>query len=333
MIKVYGNALSIGCDALKKKKLLLIINPCAGKNSKRICAADVIDRFSCSDYECITKTTRCQGDATTIVKEYGEDCDLVVCCGGDGTLNETMNGVMKMKNHIPVGYIPCGSTNDYANTLGLPENIGLDAQLILDDKRNMADIGSFNGRFFSYVASFGVATDLAYSTPQKLKNILGHTAYMINGYVIRFFPMLLNFKPIYMKVEYDGGVIEDKFYFGSISNSTSVGGIFKLLKQNVKLNDGFLELFLVRGLKKNLDVLKILKKVKSENYDGEQMVLIKTKKVRITANEIVPWTLDGEFGGAHRVVEIEAIHNGIEVFSDSEKMFLHNNNLTKQKEL
>ncbi len=333
MMVEYLNTYATGSDALDEKKLLLIINPCSGKNSKRIGAADVIDRFSSSNYTCITKTTRCQGDATTLVKEYGGDCDLVVCCGGDGTLNETMNGVMKLDKTIPVGYIPCGTTNDYAHTLGLPDNLGLDAQLILDNKCNLADIGKFNNKYFSYVASFGVATDIAYSTPQKLKNMFGHAGYEIYCYLVRFFPMLFSFRPIPMKIEYDGGVIEDRFYFGSISNSTSVGGIFTLLKQNVKLNDGILELFLVKGLKKNIDVLKILKKVKSETYDGEQLVIIKTKKVKITTPENVPWTLDGEFGGAHKVVEIEAIHNGIQVFSNNEKMFLYNNDIEKQKEL
>ena len=214
-----------------------------------------------------------------------------------------------------------GSTNDLANTLGIPTELGASADLIQSGKKNSYDLGTLNGRYFTYIASFGIATDLSYSTPQKLKNIFGHAAYMINGFVVRFIPMLFGFKPIHMKIEYDEGVVEDDFYFGSISNSTSVAGLFKFDHQDVKLNDGYLELFMVKGLKRNIDALKMLKKAIAQDYDGVQMMIVKTKKVKITCNQDVPWTLDGEFGGLHRDCELEVVHDAFEIFSENNKLF------------
>lgn len=314
-----------GSALMKGKRLLLIINPCAGRDSKRVGTLEIINKLSCADYDFNIKTTRCQGDATTIVKENGANYDVIVCCGGDGTLNETINGILKLDNRVPLGYIPSGSTNDLASTLGIPIGVGEATDLILNGKRNSYDIGSFNGRYFSYIASFGIATDLSYSTPQKLKNLFGHSAYMINGFFVRLVPILASFKPIHMKVEYDDGEVEGDFYFGSLSNSTSVAGIFKFDKQDVKLDDGYFELLLVKGLKSNLDSFGMLNKAIHQDYDGEQMMLIKTKNVRITSDMAIPWTLDGEFGGEHKNVELEVMHNAIEIYSDNNKLFVGKN--------
>lgn len=306
---------------MEAKKVLLIINPCAGKNSKRIGAIDIIDRFSSEDCQFDVRTTRCQGDATTIVKECGADYDLIICNGGDGTLNETVNGLMALKKHIPVGYVPTGSTNDLAVTLGIPTNVTDAVELIKSGKKNHYDVGSLNGRYFNYVASFGMGTQISYSTPQSMKNRLGHRAYMLNAFVLQFIPMLKSFKPVKMKIEYDGGVFEDKFYFGSLSNSTSVAGLFKLDNHDVLLNDGYFELLLVRGLKKNIEAIGMLKKVIKKEYDGEKIILLKTKNVKITTEEPMPWTLDGEFGGSYTVSELNVDHNAFEIYSDNDAMF------------
>lgn len=309
-----------GCEGLKNKKALLIINPCAGSNSKRLAPLEILKKFSESGWSTDIKNTRCQGDATLIAQENAANYDVVLCCGGDGTLNEVVNGLMRLENRVPLGYLPSGSTNDLAATLGIPTQLGASADLILSEKKNTYDVGRFNGKFFTYIASFGAATDISYNTPQKMKNLLGRTAYLINGFVIRLIPMLMNFKPTHMRVEYDGGVIEDDFYFGSVSNATTIAGLMRL--DDVKLNDGYLELFLVRGLKRNSDALKILKKAIKKEYDGKEMVLLKTKRVKITCNDETPWTLDGEFGGLHRDCEIEAVHNGIEIYSDNDELFI-----------
>ena len=216
-----------GSDILGGKKALLIINPCSGIDRKRVGALDIINKLSSANFDFDVETTKCQGDATTIVKEKGNDFDIILCCGGDGTLNETINGVLKLDKRVPVGYIPSGSTNDLASTLGIPVGVGPATNMILNGKTNGYDVGLFQGRYFNYIASFGAATDLAYTTPQKWKNLFGHNAYVYYGVGVRMIPMLAGFRPTYMKIEYDGGVIEDKFYFGAISNTTSVAGVFK----------------------------------------------------------------------------------------------------------
>lgn len=308
--------------ALPRKKVLLIINPCAGKNSKRIGALDIMNKLSSADFEFEVRTTRCQGDATTIVKEVGADYDMIICCGGDGTLNETINGLMKLDRRIPIGYVPSGSTNDLAVTLGIPTKVGEAADLILSEKINSYDVGSFNGRFFNYVASFGVGVELSYSTPQVMKNLLGHSAYMINAFVLKIIPMLAHLKAIHMKIEYDDNVLEDDFYFGAFSNSTSVAGMFKYDNHNIKLNDGCFELLLVRGLKRKTEAFKMLGKIIKQDYDGERIMLIKAKDIKITCNEAIPWTLDGEFGGNHKDIDLKVIHNGFDIYSDNDTLFI-----------
>jgi YegS/Rv2252/BmrU family lipid kinase len=305
---------------LSKKKALLVINPCAGVDRKRVSPLDIIKKLSAAGFEINVENTKGVGDATTIVNEMGKDFDLVLCCGGDGTLNETINGVLSLDKKIPVGYIPSGSTNDLASTLGIPVGVGPATDLILNGKTNGYDVGSFKGRYFNYIASFGAATDLSYTTPQKWKNLFGHNAYVYYGVGVRMIPLLASFKPTYMKIEYDGGVVEDKFYFGAISNTTSVAGVFKY--DNIKLNDGYFELLLVKGLKRNIDVFGILNKVIHKDYSGDNIIFTKTKHVKITCDTEVPWTLDGEFGGNVGDVEIDVIHNAYEIYSDNEDLFV-----------
>lgn len=304
------------------KKALLIINPCSGIDRKRVGALEIINKLSSANFDFEVETTKCQGDATTIVKEKGNNCDIILCCGGDGTLNETINGVLKLEKRVPVGYIPSGSTNDLATTLGIPVGVGPATNMILNGKTNGYDVGLFQGRYFNYIASFGAATDLSYTTPQKWKNLFGHNAYVFYGVGVRMIPMLAGFRPTYMKIEYDGGVIEDKFYFGAISNTTSVAGVFKY--DNIKLNDGYFELLLVRGLKSNLDAFGILNKVIRKDYSGDNIIFTKTKKVKITCDQKVPWTLDGEFGGEHGNVDISIVHNAYDIYSDNDKLFVTN---------
>lgn len=305
---------------MNKKKVLLIANPCAGIDRKRVRPSEIIENLSSADFDYSIKITKGPNDATAIVEEMGNDHDIIICCGGDGTLNETINGVMKLNKRVPVGYIPSGSTNDLATTLGIPVGVGPATNMILNNKTNGYDVGLFNGRYFNYIASFGAATDLSYSTPQKWKNKLGHSAYMIHGFGIRLLPMIKNFKPAYMKIEYDGGVVEDNIYFGAVSNTTSVAGLAKY--DNVKLNDGVFELLLVKGLKRNVDALGILKKVINKDYDDEHIIFTNTKHVKITCEEKIPWTLDGEFGGDHGDVEISIVPDAYDIYSNNKQLFV-----------
>ncbi len=304
---------------MNRRKALLVTNPHSGLDRTRVGADEIIKSLSASDIEFTVEETKGVGDATEIIATKGNDHDIVICCGGDGTLNETVNGVMKLEKKPTVGYIPLGSTNDLASTLGIPVGIGDATNIILKGKTNRYDIGRFGEKYFNYIASFGIASDLAYATPQKLKNIFGHQAYVIYA-VYRLFHMVFGFRPTKMKVEFDGGTVEDEIYFGSISNTTSVGAVFRL--DDVKLNDGYFELLLIKGVKRKLDMFKLLSKVIRKDYSGNNIVFARTKKVKITSDEKIPWTLDGEFGGDVGDVDIEVLHNAYNIFSDNDDMFV-----------
>lgn len=304
------------------KKVLLIVNPCAGKNKSRAGTFDIVDRFSAADYDFEVKTTTCAGDATNIAKKHGEDKDLIVCCGGDGTLNETINGIMQLSRRVPVGYIPAGSTNDLASTMRLPKDIGEATDIIMEGHTNGYDIGLFNNRFFSYVASFGFGCSLAYGTSQKMKNKLGHAAYVIDGVVLKLPQLLKELKPMHMKMEHDGGLIEDDFYFGALSNSTSVAGTFKYDPENIKLDDGIFEVLLVRRIKNPLDILRLIKKINDRDFDGDQLLFFKTTRARMVFTEPQKWTLDGEYGGEHRDIRFSVINKAIDICSPENPLFV-----------
>lgn len=300
----------------KKQNVLLIVNPCAGRTKSRAGTFDIVNKFSGTDYDFTIQATACQGDATNIVKRNYEGKDLVVCCGGDGTLNETINGVMEMPNRVPIGYIPSGSTNDLATTLGIPTDIKKATDLIMSGHTNSYDIGLFNNRYFSYVASFGAFTSASYSTSQKLKNKIGHFAYLLNGV-----KQWSSIKSVHVKVEYDDGVIEDDFMLGAVSNSTSVAGIFKFKPEDVKLNDGYFELLLVRKIHP-ITAPVVLRKLIKQEYDGKQLIFLKTRSVKFTSDEPIAWTLDGEYGGAHKVSMIHVLKRAVDICSPVNPMFI-----------
>ena len=307
----------------KKNKILLIVNPCAGKNKSRASIVDIVERFSFENYEFTVKTTAGRGDATELVKNCIADNDMVVCCGGDGTRNETINGIMQLSRRVPIGYIPTGSTNDLANTIGIPTEVKAAVDLILNGHTNTYDIGLFNNRFFSYVASFGPATKMSYTTPQKLKNLLGHGAYMVNTFVFHLISTLKEVKPVHIRFEYDGGVIDDIFYFAAISNSTSVAGVFKYDANDIKLNDGLFEVILVRNVRSVADTFHMFGKILRRAYDGESLLYFKTSSVRMTFDEPQDWTLDGEYGGAHKEVRLQVLPRALDICSpDDHPMFL-----------
>ncbi|MCM1544057.1 MAG: YegS/Rv2252/BmrU family lipid kinase [Ruminococcus sp.] len=299
----------------EKRKVLLVVNPCAGRTKSRAGTFDIVNKFSNNDYEFSIHTTTCRGDATNIVKKNYEGKDIVVCCGGDGTLNETINGVMEMPNRVPIGYIPSGSTNDLASTLGIPNDIKKATDLIIDGSTNSYDIGLFNNRYFSYVASFGAFTRASYLTSQKWKNRIGHAAYLLNG--IKDWSSL---KPVHMKIEHDNGVLEDDFMFGSVSNSTSVAGLFKFNVDDVRLNDGYFEVLLVRKIKP-ISAPVVFSKIVKHQYDGEQIVFLKTRSLKITSPNPIDWTLDGEYGGSHKTVMIHVLSKAVDICSPENPLF------------
>lgn len=299
-----------------RKTVLLIVNPCAGREKSRAGTYDIVESFSQNDYKFSIHTTKCQGDATRIVKDHLKDKDMVVCCGGDGTLNETINGVMATSRRVPIGYIPAGTTNDLASTIGIPRGIKEATEMIVGGNLNDYDLGLFNNRYFSYIASFGTFSKSSYTTSQKMKNRFGHLAYVVNGATD-----IVHIHPYKMRLEHDNGVINGEFVFGNISNSTSVGGIFKLDENTIKLNDGYFEVMLIRKIKYS-KIPSTFLKVRKQEYDQQQVLTFKTKKLKITSEEMIDWTLDGEYGGKHNNVMMHVLERAIEIFSGDSHLFL-----------
>ncbi|MBO7319353.1 MAG: YegS/Rv2252/BmrU family lipid kinase [Clostridia bacterium] len=311
----------------KIKKVLLIVNPCSGKTKTRISAAQIMEKFSKQNFEFTTRETTCQGDATNIVKNELNDHDIVVCCGGDGTLNETINGVMDMPRRAPIGYFPSGTTCDLATTLGIPANAEAAADIIKKGNINDYDIGLFNNRYFSYIASFGALTKNTYATPQKLKNRLGHTAYVLSA-----LQEIKDIHGIRMRVEHDGGVEEGEFCFGSVSNSTSIAGIFPLRKEDVRLNDGVFEVFLVRKMSIP-NVARTVLEVRNQVYNPKRVLYLRTSQIRFSfLDEDVSWTLDGEYGGTHREVMIHILERAVKLITPENPLFIKHNLEPKAEE-
>ncbi len=304
------------------RKILMVYNPVSGKDSERKDPDQIVSAFNRHGFE-VTKTiTACSGDATRLVKENLEGHEAVICCGGDGTFSETVNGVMATGEKKPIMYLPMGSTNDFASTVGASKDIETQIELYQKGYINDYDIGTFNNNHFSYIASFGIASDSSYVTSQKFKNLLGHTAYVLECFIFRLPHYIKTLRAYNMKIEYDGGVIEDGFYFGAISNTNSVAGFFKYDKRDIKLNDGELECLFVRGVKSVPDVFYLIKKVKDQDYDGERVITFKTKHLKITCNDEIAWTFDGEFGGNHKNVDINVLPGAIDIVSPPSKFFL-----------
>lgn len=285
-----------------RKKILLIINPIAGKLSTKSSRFQMANLFIQNGYQVDLKTTKAKGHATELVLEHGLQNDIVVCCGGDGTLNEVISGVMRLGVAIPVGYIPAGTTNDFATSLNLSNRTDMAVQAIMMEQKKTLDIGCFNEtRYFNYIASFGAFTGSSYSTPQSYKNIIGHLAYILEG--VKDIPSI---HPYHVKVEANGVCYEDDYIFGAVSNSTSIGGIVKLDAMQVDLNDGLLELILIKRPKTPMDLHKIILFLSKKEYNNEMIVFLKTSEATFTMKEPTSWTIDGEYepGGTSAKIRI-----------------------------
>ncbi len=297
------------------KKMLFVINPNAGQKKARRHLADMIDIFNRAEYTVLTYITKCQGDGEQAVIRYAREVDLIVCCGGDGTFNETISGILKSGCDIPIGYIPAGSTNDFAASLRLSSDMVQAARDIVDGEPRRLDIGCFEGRYFSYIASFGAFTRTSYTTPQELKNVLGHTAYLLSG--IQELSQLKSY-PIRFELP-DSTVIEDKFIFGAISNSTSVGGILTLSKDKVDLCDGQLELLLIRMPRDIAELSECVQALKRQTYNCNILTFIKAEHLEISASNDMDWTLDGEKEPGHDHISVQCLRHAVRICCPVEK--------------
>ena len=289
------------------KKLLLLINPNAGKNGYRNGLGEVLLNFHRAGFAVTVMFTDGHGDATRIAAEQSGNFDRIVCVGGDGTLGETVSGLMQVDERPELGYIPMGTTNDCAATLGISHDPVQASHTAAFGRTIPLDVGLFNeDKHFTYVAAFGAFTEVSYQTPQDQKNVLGRLAYFLDG-VSR----LPNLTHRWTKVEYDGGVLEDDFIFGAVTNARSVAGVIKLHDADVSLSDGLFEVILIRTPESVLQTGAIVADVLANKFDNEYAMLLKSRKVRFTFYDPVPWTLDGEDGGVHKQVVCENIPKAI----------------------
>ena len=288
------------------KSLLLVINPCAGQRKGQRYLSDIIAIFNKSGYRTEVHVTAAQGDAIRVVQSRAADHDLVVCAGGDGTLNETITGVLCSGADVPIGYIPCGSTNDFASSLKLPTNVLQAARRIMDGTPEKYDVGRFEKRYFSYVASFGAFTRSSYSTPQNVKNALGHYAYVLEG-----IQEISQIRKEHIRLEAGGRIIEDDFIFGAISNSTSVGGILTLNPSQVDMGDGEFEIMLVRMPRNLTELSDCIQAVKNQKYNCAMITFFSAKEIRIHADPGMFWTLDGEKEQGHSEITVSNLHHAI----------------------
>jgi YegS/Rv2252/BmrU family lipid kinase len=288
------------------KKLLFVMNPCAGMRKANKILPDILGLFNRYGYDVHVHITEGRGDGENVVAQRAGEMDLVVCCGGDGTFNETVSGILKSGTQTPVGYIPAGSTNDFAVSLGLKSSPMDAAKAIMEGTETSYDVGCFGGRYFTYVASFGIFTKASYATPQSMKNTLGHAAYLLEG-----IQELSQLKKLPVKMELDGEVLEGEYLFGAISNSTSLGGVFSLDPKQVDMADGLFEILLVRMPKDLMELSECITAIQKQTYNCRMATFRTAKKVTVYAEPTMDWTLDGEREPGHEQVEVENLHHAI----------------------
>ena len=295
------------------KKLLFVYNPRAGKEMLKPRLSDVLDIFVKAGYEVTVHPTQAYMDAYYQIKEYEVGkYDLIACSGGDGTIDEVATGMMKRremgKDVVPVGYIPAGTTNDFAKSLHIPRKPLAAADNAVKGVPFPCDIGKFNDSVFVYIAAFGIFTDVSYETDQAVKNVLGHMAYILEGA-----KRIFNIPSYKIKVEHAGEVIEDEFIFGMVTNSRSVGGFSNMVGKNIVFDDGLFEVTLIKTPKNPIALQEIIAALLIEQVDTKHMYTFKTKKITFDSVEEIPWTLDGEFGGEQDYVEIENVQKAMEI--------------------
>lgn len=282
------------------KKMFFLFNPKAGKAQIKNHLVDIVDVFVKDGYEVTIYPTQSQGDAVRAIRDRKKGYDMVVCSGGDGTLDEVVKGMLESGEMLSIGYVPAGSTNDFANSLTLPKNMVRAAKTAIKGKDFACDIGTFNQDMFVYIAAFGLFTDVSYGTGQEMKNVLGHMAYILEG-----MKRLPAFKSYYMKFTYDDTVIEGDFIYGMITNSESVGGFKRITGKDVELNDGQFEVTLIKRPMNAMELNEIVTALLNRDVETGSLFYFKTSALKVESEEAVAWTLDGEFGGEHREILIE----------------------------
>ena len=296
-----------------EQRVLLMVNPMAGRQKIRNELLYVVDTLTKAGYETIIYTTQGKDATRDLLAEKDSQFDRVICCGGDGTFNEILSATMYWNKRPILGYIPAGTTNDFAAGLKLPSDIREAAVNIVRGTPHTVDAGLFNTSYFSYVASFGAFTETSYSTPQNFKNALGHLAYILEG--IKEIPA---FTPYKVCVEADGQIYKDSYIFGAVSNARSVGGILKISDSLVDLNDGVFEVMMIKMPKTLMDLSAIVTSLTSLNplkYDPSMFLFLQTKELKITFEQEMVWSLDGERVSGGKEARIACIKDAFKILT------------------
>lgn len=284
----------------KKSKMLFVFNPYSGKAQLKNHLVEIIDIFIKGGYEITIHATQEREDAYNLIKLDAHLYDIIVCSGGDGTLNETVRALMEIESKTRLGYIPSGTTNDFAFSVNIPNDMIKSAQNIVDGMTFACDIGKFNDKFFTYIAGFGAFTNVSYETPQQKKNMMGHLAYVLEG-----MKSLGSIKPYKITCEYNDKIISDEFVLGLVTNTVSIGGYRKLGDLDIALDDGLFEVALIRKPKNAFDLQSIISSILSQKFDSPYILTFKTSHLKITCDEEINWTLDGENGGQFSIADIK----------------------------
>ena len=288
-------------------RMLFIYNPHAGMGKVGSRISEIIETMSEYGYEIIVYPTKKKNDAREKTIEYvtGNKCDRIVCAGGDGTLDEVASGMMTANKSIPIGYIPAGTTNDFGYSLKIPKDMGEAARLAAAGREFACDIGSINGKYFTYTAAFGIFSDVSYDTSQQMKNALGRTAYILSG-----ISKLTSVHTYNLTAEYDNNVIEGEFIYGMVANSYSVGGFKGITGKGVMFDDGKFELLFVRKPRNLIDLNEIVYNLIKGDFNSDIICYARVSEVHIVCNEALPWSLDGEDGGDMHDAHI-VVHNKV----------------------
>lgn len=297
------------------KKLLFIYNAHAGKGGIKNHLESILDTFMKNGYLTTVMPTQQRGDACQWAMDMSGNYDLVVCSGGDGTLDEVISGMLKVSHKTPIGYIPAGSTNDFANSLAIPKSMKKAAELAVTGESFFCDAGQFNQAYFIYIVAFGAFTEVSYETKQEFKNVLGHAAYILEG-----MRQLGKIKAYRVKVVSESLSIEDEFIYGMVTNTTSVGGVLTVGGKNVMLDDGLFEVTLIKMPRNPLELQNILAALVLNQVDSKYMYSFKTDHIEFHSEDAIPWTLDGEYGGHKKDVCIENKERALELIVDTSKV-------------
>lgn len=316
---------------MSHKKLLFVVNPKAGKTTIKNDLFNIIEEFSNAGYRVEVYPTKGPGDAKEHIAKVGKKYDLIVCAGGDGTLDNSVAGIMELEKKTAsrkngLGYIPCGSTNDFARSLKISRQPLQAAKQVIAGDACPIDVGMLDDKFFIYVAAFGAFTDVSYSTPQNLKNSLGHVAYVIEA-----IKNLANLKTYNLTADFDGRQFTGDFIYGQITNSLSVGGFKAIGVQHMSFSDGVFECVLIKKPETPAQLQKIVNALLTDRFDDSNIIYEKAANVTITCDDPIKWTIDGEYGGEYKVSKIKNLEKAVSIILDDKTNYIVDDDVILEK--